>query len=212
MAKIVPSLDTKRLLERKARLYHDQLEGSRGQKYLEARGITRKVQNSFQLGFVQNNESDDYHLRGRISIPYFLRHGVVGIKYRSIDDSEPKYLSNSGFYAKRFYMSPLTSGDTTVYLCEGELDCITLAQLGVPAVAVPGVENLDVRLWRAFRNRHVVVVADGDDDGQGRKFADKVLTLLDDSAMILMEGHDVNSYFTLHGEEKLLQKIGWIND
>lgn len=210
MAIIVPSRDTKISLDRKLRLYEDQLKGSRGEKYLEARGITSEGQSYFRLGFVEQSEPDDAHLRGRVSIPYLTATGCVGIKYRAIDDSEPRYLYTPGFYAKRFY-NPLflTSKHRKVYLCEGEIDTITLAQFGVPAVGLPGADTFDTRLWRALRNRYVVVLADGDDDGAGKRLGTQILTSVEGSAMILMEGHDVNSFYTLYGRDELLRKIGW---
>jgi DNA primase len=210
MGKIVPSLDMKRLLERKVQLYKNQMTDSRGEKYLEARGITKEAQNYFHLGFVNQSEPSDEQYRGRVSIPYILPGGVVGIKYRAIDDSEPKYMSSSGFYAKRVYAPIfLTPKHRKVYVCEGEIDAITLAQFSIPAVALPGVDTWEPRMYRMFRNRFIVVLADGDDDGQGQKFASKILTAVDESATILMEGHDVNSYYTLNGKQSLLEKIGW---
>lgn len=207
---LVPSNDMKRLWDRKAQLYHNQFQGSRGELYLLSRGITKEAANSFQIGFVENPEPDDQHLKGRISIPYITQSGVVGIKYRAIDDTEPKYLSSPGFYAKRFFnVGCLTSRNRKIYICEGETDAITVAQLGVPAVALPGAETWEPRMFRVLRNRFCVVLADGDDDGQGKRMADKILSNVDESIMIVMEGHDVNSFFNLCGEKNLLKKIGW---
>lgn len=208
MGKLVPSDDTKISLERKLRLYESQLPGSRGEKYLEARGITSAGQSFFRLGFVQDPEPEDVAARGRISIPYLTATGCVGIKYRAIDDSPKKYLNNPGFYANRMF-NPLflTSRHRTIYICEGEIDTITLAQFRVPAVGFPGSGTFDTRLWRVFRNRRVIVLAD--DDEAGNKLANRILTAVDSSANIVMEGHDVNSFYTLNGKDELFRKIGW---
>jgi DNA primase len=154
---------------------------------------------------------EDGHFRNRVSIPYITRGGVVGIKYRCIDGtSNSKYKSNEGFYAKRVF-NPLSldSIHRKVYICEGEIDAITLAQLGIPAVAVPGVHNWDPRSAALFRNRRVIIPADGDDNGQGREFAERLGRDIEVCNFVVIQDGDVNSLFVKEGAEKLMAVIGW---
>jgi len=214
---IVPSNDTKKLLGELTREYEASLPYSPGEKYLLERGITKEAQSYFHLGFVANPRPEERMYRGRLSIPYIVGSSVVGIKYRTLE-GEPdgfKYISSTGFAARRiFNPNILRKLHTKIYVCEGEIDAITLAQLGVPAIAIPGAENWNPVAARALRNRRVVVLADGDGKPgkgaqAGRKLADQILTAVDDAGMIVMEGTDVNEYFNTHGAEKLLEYIGW---
>lgn len=210
---LVPSEGTKKLLEKATAEYQSQLYGSPGEAYLKARGITKEAADSFRIGFVSEALPEDRHLRDRISIPYLTATGIVGIKYRAVGDNPDKYKSNVGFEAKRIYNPmALTSESRKVYLCEGEIDCITLVQIGVPAVAVPGVKSWDRRAARAFRSRRVVIAADGDDVGQGLEFAKAVASDIDDCGYVLLDGDDVNSLFLRVGAVKLKETLGWVED
>lgn len=209
---LVPSESIKESLERTTTLYQQQLlETPEGSDYLNLRGITPWATAYFRLGFVKDPQPTDTHLRNRLAIPYITKSGIVGIKYRATeDDQNPKYVANTGFTAKRIF-NPLflTANHRKVYLCEGELDCITLIQLGIPSVGVPGVHNWDDRASRVFRNRSVVIAADGDDKGQGKLFAERVATGIDDCSIIILDGHDVNSFYLSNGPEELKGILGW---
>lgn len=203
----------KRSLERSTQEYQTQIPGSPGEQYLLARGITKESQASFRLGWTANPLPEERHLKYRISIPYLTRYGVVGIKYRSIGDIEPKYVSNDGFYAKRIFNPlSLTSRDRKIYICEGEIDCITLTQLGIPSVAVPGVNNWDSRAAILFRSRRVVIPADGDDNGQGLEFAKKLRSEIEGASYIVIPNGDVNSLYVNEGERALVEMIGYTDE
>ena len=211
MSGAVPSRDIKNSLERLTGKYQASLPSSRAEKYLLERGITKEAANSFRLGFVVDPEPEERVYDKRLSIPFIVGDSVVGIKYRSISDYGEKYISSSGFYAQRiFNPNVLTELHPKVYVTEGELDTITLHQLGIPAIAIPGVTNWNPVVSRILRNRKVVVLADGDDkEGQGMKLGRKILTSIDGSAIVKMEGTDVNQYYMDQGAEKLMRYIGW---
>lgn len=215
---MVPTNGMKKSWERLTRLYEDQLPSSPAEKYLIQRGITKEAQNYFHLGFVGEPEPEERPYLNRLSIPFIVGSTCVGIKYRVLDDREPKYLSSSGFEARRiFNPNILKSLHTKVYVCEGELDAITLTQLGVPAVAIPGANNWNPVAGRALRHRRIVVLADGDGKtAKGReagpKLGKQLLSSLDDCGMIIMEGTDVNQYFLDHGGDQLLEYIGWSSE
>lgn len=148
--------------------------------------------------------------KDRLAIPYLTPSGTVAMKFRSIDDTEPRFLTFTGTSMKRLYnTSVLLEPHLTVYLCEGEPDTWTAHLCGLPCVGVPGVNNWDKRNARIFRNRRVIVLADGDDSGQGKEFAERVLADIDDGGIILFEGQDVNSYYLEHRREGLLKRVGW---
>lgn len=205
---LVPPNATKRLLEENSLAYTRQMNTA-GVQYLTDRGIGKQTALYFQIGMVVDPLPGDDLFRGRLSIPYISPSGVVAVKYRALDNSEPKYLTSSGATMKRLYNTRvLLDPHLTVYLCEGELDTITAAQAGLPAVGIPGINQWEKRFARAFRNRRVVVLADGDDSGQGLGFAEKVMADVDSCGIVLFDGTDVNKFFVDYGKDKLLEKVG----
>lgn len=211
MSGVVPSRDIRNSLERLTRKYQDDILSSPAEKYLRERGITKEAQDFFRFGFVINPEPEERIYNKRLSIPYIIGDSIVGIKYRTISDYGEKYLSSNGFYAQRiFNPNILRDLHPKVYVTEGELDTVTLWQLGIPAIAIPGVNNWNAVNPRILRNRHIVVLADGDDkEGQGMKLGKKILTSVDGSAIVKMEGTDVNQFYMDHGADALMEYIGW---
>lgn len=208
----------KKLLAQYTQEYKENLPSSLGEKYLLGRGISKEAQSYFHLGFVVDPVPEQSLYSGMISIPYLVGGNVVGIKYRQINDSEPKYLYSSGFYARRIFNPDILKMlHPKIYVCEGEIDAITLDQLRVPAIAIPGANNWNPILTRVLRNRRVVVLADGDGKpGKGKEagksLGKQILSSIDDSGMIVMVDTDVNEYYCTHGEQALLTYIGWKND
>jgi DNA primase len=214
----VPSVSTKRLLGELTREYEANLPSSPAEKYLDQRGITKEAASYFHLGFVTNPRPEERKFANRLAIPYVVGSSIVGIKYRVLDDREPKYKSSEGFMALRVFNPNILRGlHRKIYVCEGELDCITLHILRVPAIAIPGANSWNPIVARALRNRRVVVLADGDGKpGKGAEaganLAKKILGSVDDGGSITMEDTDVNQYFIDNGGDKLLEYIGWSNE
>lgn len=206
MTSIVPLDAIKKSLGESAREYQTQLIGSDAEAYLLARGLTNEVLDSFQIGFVSDPRRGDDLFRGMISIPFLTPTGVVAMKYRRIDDKQPRFLASGT--TKRFFNSrALLAPHRIIYLCEGEVDTMTVSMLHLPVVGMPGVGTWERKFARAFRNRKVVVLADGDDDGQGKEFANRIRGDVEDADVILFEGEDVNSYLQKYSLEKLREKI-----
>lgn len=208
---LVPPRDTKKLLEQYTSQYEASLAGSQGENYLLQRGIMKEVQNSFRLGFVLEPTPEQRAYRGCISIPYITRSGdIVGIKYRRLDDGKPKYSSSLGFEARRIFNPFILSLKyRKIYITEGEFDTIVLRQLGVPALAIPGANAWSAASSRALRHRQLVVLADGDDSGEGYKLGRQITKDVEHSSIVLMKDTDVNQYYLDHGKDKLLEYIGW---
>jgi DNA primase len=130
--------------------------------YLLERGISLEAAQMFRLGF---DADGDYEKR--LAIPYWTPAGVVNLKMRCT-----KHIDCNA--------QVLVQTSDTVVVTEGELDAICVqAYCGIPAVAYPGTES-----WKAHHHwrycfegiAEVIVVADGDDAGQGaaKKVADSI--------------------------------------
>lgn len=179
--------------------------------YLDSRGITAESTTRFQLGLDPAS--------GRLTIPYLSPAGPWVIKYRCISFHDCKELGHSkytydpGASIHLYNAQALISADLAV-LVEGELDAISVSQLGLTGVAYPGTA-----MWKA--NPHwrwcfdslteIVVVADGDEPG--RKAATAVTESLrtsinaDVRQVAMPEGHDSNSYITEFGETDYLERL-----
>lgn len=173
----------------------------------------------FRLGYVAAPVAGHEHLEGRLVIPYLSRAGVVGMKFRRLTDDEnagPKYLFQSGSTSKRiFNPEALFREDRTLYICEGEIDAITIDQCGMAGIAIPGVKCWEPFMARALRGYdRVFVLGDADDKKEeGRKFADMVADEVENARVLMMpSGFDVNSFFTEFGADALRDKVGVSSD
>lgn len=189
--------------------YHNQLAGSEAEEYLiKERGLSKEVLRSFQIGFVGEPHPGDDIFRGMISFPFLTPTGPVAAQYRRVGDGSGARFLSRGSTKRPYNTNVFLQPHRKVFLCEGVIDTLTIADIGLPAVGLPGVDSWEKVFARAFRNRKVVVLADGDDKGQGWDFANKVLRDVDECETILFEDEDVNSFFVKHGVDSLREKIG----
>lgn len=207
---IVPDSSTKRSLAEATQGYHAQLIGSPAEHYLiEDRGITRTAVEVFSLGYVAEALVGHEGYAGCLVVPYHTPTGITTIRFRRLPPNEtPKYLTITGDVVRLFNPGVLASA-AKVAICEGEIDAITCHDAAIPACGVPGAESWNPIWARAFRYREVTVLADGDDNGQGMAFAQKVARSIDRCRIVLMDGMDVNSYYLKFGGDALRKKAGW---
>jgi DNA primase len=205
---VVPPESMKRSLAEAVEDYSAQLIGSPAEEYLiQDRGLSSEVLESFQIGFVGKAHLGDDLFRGMISFPFMTVSGPVAIQFRQVGDYEPRFRSK-GSTKRIFNPSVLLEPHRRVYICEGLVDTLTVADVSLPVVGFPGVDAWDKPFARAFRNRRVVVLADGDDKGQGLKFATRIQVDVEQCDVILFEGEDVNSYRMKYGVDALKEKMG----
>lgn len=204
---LVPSSTTRESLELRSREYQGNLLGSPAQEYLQVRHLSSEAAAHFRLGFTGGSpEAGDP--KNRLSIPYWSWSGPLQMRFRALDDSQqPKYLGSSHSMTTLFNTLALRGMDQTVYLTEGEIDCITAWMCDLPTVGVPGATNWKKGFWRLFRYRQVVILADGDEAGE--KLAGTVRADLDDVRLITFPPKmDVNSFFVEYGRDELRKFVG----
>lgn len=144
----------------------------------------------------------------RLAIPYLTRSGVVDLRFRSMDLSEPKYMGLTGATTHLYNVSALFKASSYISVCEGEIDAITLDfACGIPAVGVPGVNNWKKHYSRLLQDfDKVFLFADG--DNAGSEFGKMLARELSNLTIVTMpEGEDVNSMYNLHGAEYFKGKI-----
>lgn len=204
---LVPSSSMRDSLELRCLAYEGQLKGSPAVPYLESRGITTEAAASFRVGYTAEPLPGDEDFVHRLVIPYLTPSGVVQLRFRTLSDAEPKYLSEHGAVSRPFNTRVLVGDTQTVYVTEGEIDAITATLCDLPAVGFDGATKWKPSYWRIFRYRQVVVLADG--DKAGGEFGRSVAKTIHGCKIIKMPpGEDVNSFFCREGEEALRRKAG----
>lgn len=205
---LIPSDITRASLEQRSRRYQENLPGSPAHDYLAGeRLLSNEAMAHFHLGYTGDGpEVGDPAYR--VSIPYWSWSGPLQIRFRALDDTaNPKYLGSSGSGTTLFNTLALRGMDQTVYVTEGEIDCITAWMCGLPTVGIPGSTNWKKGFWRLFRYRTVVVLADGDEPGE--KLGAAIQADLDDVKIVVMPPKmDVNSFFKANGRDELRRYVG----
>lgn len=196
--------------------YHEQLKSPDGAPLLEYLTVERKLSletiDRFLLGAVVNPDVLDDPAQGMISIPYITPNGPTALRFRRPPHKEsgPKYWQPENSKLAIFNTPAFFASEDTIAITEGEMDCITLVQAGIPAVGLPGASSWKSHFELLFEGyTSVLICADNDDQGAGRKFATKVAQKVPGPEIILLpQGHDVNSYFVEFGREALRQHLG----
>ena len=182
--------------------------------YLEARGITAEVAHTFRLGSVVEPSAGHEHAVGRLSIPYLTPAGVVGIKFRSIDDTTPKYLWPSGQKIGLYNVLDLHRYSNTIAICEGEIDTVVASGLvGIPAVGVAGVSQWKPWFPKLFESySRILIFADNDvkEDGTnpGQELARRIKEDLDKATIVqLPPNMDVNEIYLQLGKDWFTERL-----
>lgn len=176
----------------------------------ESYGISRETANAFRLGVVEDAFPRHQGMHGRLCIPYITADGgIPALKFRAMDGSQPKYLGDEGAEPRLFNVKALLSDADTLWVTEGEMDCIVLAgELGLCSAGYPGTNNWRSEFTRAIGPDwpRIVVLADGDEPG--RLAAKKVAKELHAEIIVLPDGEDVSSLYVKRGKRGLAAVLG----
>jgi DNA primase len=196
----------KKNLQEAAEKYNQNL--SLAEEYLLQRGLTLKDGNRYLLGVVTDPLPGHELYKDRLVIPYITRTGIVDIRFRSMDNTEPKYLGLPGASTHLFNVSALFRANDWIAVCEGEIDTITLdTKVGFPTIGVPGANNWKKHYYKLLADfEKILIFADGDQAGQD--FARQLAKELGTVTIISMpEGEDVNSIYVSKGADYFKSKV-----
>lgn len=199
------SNEQRNLLETSTELYSRSL--FRVEDYLESRGLSPEFASGERLGYVEDPLPGQEQFRGRLSIPYVTRAGVVNLKFRRLEeDGSPKYLNLPGFETNLYGVESLFSVSDYISITEGEVDRLSLKQSGIPSVGVPGVKAWKPYYRKCFEDFSVRwVFCDGDEPG--RDFGKFLASEIGARPIYMPEGEDVNSMLVKEGKEWLKSKL-----
>ena len=178
------------------------------EEYLAKRGLSLEDGATAHLGVVAEPLPSHEAYVGRLVIPYITPTGVVDIRFRSMDNSEPKYMGLPGTSTRLYNVIALQSAGDYIAVCEGEIDAITLHyKCGIPAVGVPGANSWKKHYSRILQDFETVYVfADGDQPGSD--FAKNLSKELSSVVTLQMpDGEDVNSMYLSRGYDYLRSKV-----
>jgi DNA primase len=176
--------------------------------YLKNRGIPVEIARLAQLGVVEEPEVGHEAYKGRLSIPYITKTGVVDLRFRALHPAiEPKYMGLTGAETRMYNVLDIEKANNFIGVCEGELDTITMSMcIGIPCIGVPGANSWKKHYTRLLADfERVFVFADGDQPGT--EFARSLARELPVTIVQLPDGHDVNSMFVQEGASYFHNKI-----
>lgn len=187
---------------------------TQARSYLEGRGLTEEAISTFLLGSVVDPAAGHELATGMISIPYRTPAGVVGMKFRRMDDGTPKYLWPTGQKVGLFNVVDLHKPSETIAICEGEIDTIVLSSVvGIPSVGVAGVSQWKPWFPKLFESySRVLIFADNDvkEDGRnpGQELAKRIKEDLDRAEIIhLPDNTDVNEVMLQFGNDWFHERL-----
>lgn len=204
------SAEQRRFFEQAASRYQADLAAdTAGLAYLAKRGLSQAV-DTFRLGVVRRPLVGHEPYAGRLVIPYLTPAGVVNIRFRCIEphelcDGHPKYLSLPDAGTNLFHVLALKQDSPHIVVCEGELDTISWALAGVPAVGVPGVDAWQKHWGRCLEDFEVIYGA-GDGDKAGHKFNAHLAREVKARPLRLPQGLDSNALY-VQGGAVALQRL-----
>lgn len=203
---------TQRVLRYHEQLTEDQAGGLLLDYVMQERQLSRETVARFLLGAVVSPETSDEPARGMLAIPYLTPSGPVALRFRRPPekDTGPKYWQPEGTDLTIFNVRAFFAGEHVIVITEGEIDCMTVNQCGIPAVGIPGASAWKDHYQPLFEGYdRVIICADNDDTGAGSKFAAKVAKQVPGPEVLLLpEGHDVNSFYCEVGSAGLREYLG----
>jgi DNA primase len=211
-----PSLLEKSALDGAAEKYHQQLLSPAGaglRAYLtESRGLSPEIIAQFKLGAVLEPAASNETVRGWLSIPYLSPTGTLSMRFRRPPESDApmKYWSPKHTRTRVYNTNALVNPGSWLCVAEGEIDCVSAVQAGLPTIGIPGVQS-----WASYMKNmlsgfsRIIVLADNDDSGQGLSFGEMIAEQLDEVKIVLApKGHDVNSVLKEFGTHGVREKFG----
>ena len=178
------------------------------EQYLLSRQLSVEEARVFHLGVVEDPLPGHEAYVGRLAIPYITPSGVVDIRFRGINNEDPKYMGLVGAKTTMFNTQACFVADKYICVTEGEFDCIMMSVKTLhPTIGIPGANNWKPHYAKILDDFDtVIVLADG--DAAGLEFGKKISRELGNVNIVSMpEGEDVNSMMIKKGSDWIDERI-----
>lgn len=182
---------------------HDKFLASPANLYLQSRGISTAVAMACNIGFCEHWR----HPKVPFSVPTtprliiptspssYLARDIRPIE--KIKEDERKYSKQKVGAVHIFGLNNITNSDRPIFLVEGEMDALSLMEIGRSAVALGSVSYTNIFLreiaQRDRLNRPVIVALDNDD--AGRTAAKQLLDALSGQGILAIDGHEISGMY-----------------
>ena len=179
------------------------------EEYLLSRQLSVEEAKVFHLGVVEDPLPGHEAYKGRLAIPYITPSGVVDIRFRGMNNEDPKYMGLVGAKTTMFNTQACFVADKYICVTEGEFDCIMMTVKTMhPTIGIPGANNWTPHYAKILDDFDtVIVLADG--DAAGLEFGKKISRELGNVNIVSMpEGEDVNSVMIKRGSDWIDERIG----
>lgn len=186
-----PTPDEKKATEANLRL----LNNEPALKYVtETRGLSLETVKAFKIGL----QIDD-HEKQWLTIPHYEKDKLINIKFRSLPPAEKTFRRVKDCRSILFNSDCIPTSKSMVYLCEGEIDALSLWDKGEKNViaTTTGAGSFDPAWIDQLADVKTIVIV-YDPDKAGQEGAREVARRLGQDRcfnLILPGGKDLNEYF-----------------
>ena len=190
--------------ESKLAVMCESLRDSPAYEYLtKERGLTDETIKHFRLGYDKKKNA--------VAIPHFKNGELINIKYRFLKPKDIRYTSEPNAEQWFFHDEGLTIAKEkgAVAIAEGEIDCISLWQLGFKNVISPGSGANSYGVWieELDKVKSVWIAYDNDPPGQSaaKELADRIGSEKCRNIIYPEGTKDANEFLKGHNTEDLRQ-------
>ena len=179
------------------------LDNTTAMNYLkEERMLTEKAIKHFKLGLSKDGDMC------WLTIPQFNQDRLINIKYRSLPPAEKRFKRESGRPTILFNQDCLNGSYTEVFITEGEMDAMSLWQVGFPNVVgtTAGAGSFPPE-WHERLEKMDRIYICFDNDIQGQKGAFDVANKLglERCVNVVIPQNDLNEYFLTYTKEDFIE-------
>ena len=162
---------------------------------LHSWGVTDKIIDREQIGF--SNAEQRYYFPIRTKYGYLVNiRKYMPSEFREEHTSAPKCIGIKGCNQSRFWPWSSFERGNTIFIVEGEKDCLAAISQGLNAVTGTGGSTIPTEDYSIFRGKKVYVMTDNDDAGDkiAQKYVDVISGKNNEIKRIKLHIKDITEY------------------
>ena len=173
---------------------------------LHSWGVTDKVIEREQIGF--SNAEQRYYFPIRTRYGYLVNiRKYMPAEFREGKTNAPKCIGVKGCNQSRFWPWSSFERSNTIFIVEGEKDCLAAISQGLNAVTGTGGSTIPPEDYSVFQGKKVYVMTDNDDAGDkiAQKYVDIISGQTNDIKRVKLPVKDFTDYFVRYSDANVLQ-------